>query len=156
MRKNILYIDPELDDNQLNRVVELSRLEDDIRNFPDGFETWVGERGLTLSGGQKQRTSLARALATDAKILILDDCFSAVDTNTEAEILKQLQPALKDRTIIIVAHRISTLQWADQIIVLHEGKIVEGGTHDELVARGGRYAELYHKQLLEEELKEAV
>jgi ATP-binding cassette subfamily B protein len=153
LRKNVLFADPELEESRLDDVVELAQLKGDVGGFPDGFETWVGERGLTLSGGQKQRTSLARALAVDPKIIIMDDCFSAVDTNTEAEILMRLQPVLKHRTVIIIAHRISTLQWADQIIVLHEGEIVERGTHEKLVSLRGRYAELYRKQLLEEELK---
>lgn len=112
----------------------------------------VGERGITLSGGQKQRSALARAIAVDPKILILDDALSAVDTYTEEEILSRLRGVMRERTSIIVSHRISTVRDADQIVVLNGGRIVERGTHDELIARGGFYAELYQKQLLEEEL----
>jgi len=112
----------------------------------------VGERGITLSGGQKQRTALARALAIDPRILILDDALSAVDTYTEEEILSRLRHVLRQRTSIIVAHRISTVRDADRIFVLDTGRIVERGTHDELVKMNGLYAELHKKQLLEEEL----
>jgi ATP-binding cassette subfamily B protein len=112
----------------------------------------VGERGITLSGGQKQRTAIARAIATDPRILILDDALSAVDTYTEEEILARLREVMRQRTSLIVSHRISTVRDADQILVLDNGRIVEQGTHDGLVARDGLYAELYRKQLLEEEL----
>ena len=112
----------------------------------------VGERGITLSGGQKQRTALARAVAIDPRILILDDALSSVDTYTEEEILSRLSRVMRQRTSIIVSHRISTVRHADQILVLHEGRIVERGTHDVLIGRGGLYAELHKKQLLEEEL----
>lgn len=112
----------------------------------------VGERGLTLSGGQKQRTSLARALARKPRILILDDSLSSVDTETEERILRGLRDVIRGRTTILVAHRISTVKDADQIIVLRGGRITERGTHDELLALGGYYADLYQKQLLEEEL----
>lgn len=154
LSKNILFSDPTLDEVTLKYAADVSKIGDDVATFPDGFNTWVGERGITLSGGQKQRASLARALAAEPNILILDDCFSSVDTNTEAEILRQLIPGLKGKTVLIVAHRVSTLQWADQIIVLYGGKIVEKGTHNELIALEGRYAELYRKQLLEEEIRE--
>ena len=120
--------------------------------FPTGYETTVGERGITLSGGQKQRTALARALMVDPRVLILDDALSAVDTYTEEEILTRLRGVMRQRTSIIVSHRISTVRDADQIFVLDDGRIVERGTHDELVAHGGLYAALYRKQLLEEEL----
>jgi len=112
----------------------------------------LGERGITLSGGQKQRTSIARAVMRDPKILILDDALSAVDTYTEEEILKRLRTVMENRTSIIISHRISTVKNADLIVVLNNGEIVERGTHEELVALGGIYADLYEKQLLEEEL----
>jgi ATP-binding cassette subfamily B protein len=130
----------------------VSRLDKDVADFPAGYETLVGERGITLSGGQKQRTALARALAIDPKILILDDALSAVDTYTEEEILSQLRDVMRQRTSLIVSHRVSTVRHADQILVLDRGRIVERGTHDELIRSGGLYAELHKKQLLEEEL----
>jgi ATP-binding cassette subfamily B protein len=112
----------------------------------------VGERGITLSGGQKQRAAIARAVIRDPKILILDDSLSSVDTGTEEHILKRLDAILRQRTTILISHRVSTVQHADQIVVLRDGCIVERGTHAELLARGGYYADLYQKQLLEEEL----
>ena len=123
-----------------------------MRDFPNGYDTMVGERGITLSGGQKQRTAIARAVVTDPRILILDDALSAVDTYTEEEILSRLRGVMRERTAIIISHRISTVRDADQIIVLDAGRLVEQGTHDELIRAGGHYAELYKKQLLEEEL----
>ena len=130
----------------------VARLDTDVASFPGGYATVVGERGITLSGGQKQRTALARALMTDPAILVLDDALSAVDTYTEEEILARLRAVMTQRTSIIVAHRVSTVRAADQIFVLAEGRIVERGRHDELVAENGLYAGLYRKQLLEEEL----
>jgi ATP-binding cassette subfamily B protein len=130
----------------------VARLDVDISSFPKGFDTMVGERGITLSGGQKQRTALARALMVDPRILILDDALSAVDTSTEEEILSRLRGVMRQRTSIIVSHRISTVRDADQIFVLERGRIAERGTHGALVAHGGLYASLYRKQLLEEEL----
>src|SRR5262249_9610247 len=131
----------------------VARLDKDVEDFPRGYETTVGERGITLSGGQKQRTALARAVMADAEILILDDALSAVDTYTEEEILARLRAVKRERTSIIVSHRISTVREADQIFVLENGRVAERGSHDQLVARGGLYATLYRKQLLEEELQ---
>src|SRR4051812_12970930 len=130
----------------------VARLDKDVADFPKGYETVVGERGITLSGGQKQRTALAQAVAIDPRILILDDALSAVDTYTEEEILSRLRGVMRQRTSIIVSHRVSTVRNADLILVLEGGRIAERGTHDTLVARGGLYADLYKKQLLEEEL----
>jgi ATP-binding cassette subfamily B protein len=130
----------------------VARLDKDVADFPAGYETILGERGITLSGGQKQRTALARALAIDPKVLILDDALSAVDTYTEEEILSRLRGVMRQRTSLIVSHRVSTVRHADQILVLNRGRIVERGTHDELIRLGGLYAELHQKQLLEEEL----
>lgn len=132
--------------------VAVARLDKDVEGFPQGLDTVVGERGITLSGGQKQRTALARALAVDPRILILDDALSAVDTYTEEEILRGLRTVMRQRTSILVSHRVSTVRDADQILVLDGGRIVERGTHDGLLKLGGQYAALYRKQLLEEEL----
>ncbi|MCZ7601946.1 MAG: ABC transporter ATP-binding protein/permease [Melioribacteraceae bacterium] len=154
LKNNILYGTKNGNDETVNQVAKISQLDKDVEGFPKGYETMLGERGITLSGGQKQRSCLARALAIDPKILILDDSFSSVDTNTEEEILKQLKEYMKDRTSIIVSHRISTVKDADKILVLHNGRIKEQGNHDELVSLGGIYADLHFKQLLEEELKE--
>ena len=137
---------------RLRDVTSIARLDKDIESFPNGYGTAVGERGITLSGGQKQRTALARAVMVDPRVLILDDALSAVDTYTEEEILTRLKDVMRQRTSIIVAHRISTVRDADQIFVLHHGRVVERGDHDALVARDGLYASLYKRQLLEEEL----
>jgi ATP-binding cassette subfamily B protein len=131
----------------------IARLDKDVEEFPRGYETMVGERGITLSGGQKQRTALARALYADPPILILDDALSAVDTYTEEEILSRLRGVMRQRTSIIVAHRVSTVREADQIFVLQDGRIAERGTHEDLVRHNGLYAALHRKQLLEEELQ---
>ena len=125
----------------------------DLAELPDGAGTRVGERGVTLSGGQKQRTALARAIAADARILLLDDALSAVDARTEADILANLRRALRGRTTIVVSHRISTVRAADLILVLDGGRVVERGSHDELTARGGLYAGLHRRQLIEQALE---
>ena len=137
----------------VTEALALARLDKDIADFPEGAATRVGERGVTLSGGQKQRTALARAISADAPILLLDDALSAVDAGTEADILAGLRRVLRGRTSIIVSHRISTVRAADLILVLDEGRVVERGSHDELVARGGLYAGLHRKQLIAQALE---
>ena len=154
LANNLMYGLDNGSEELIQKVSGIARLSKDVDTFPLGYETILGERGITLSGGQKQRSTLARALAIDPKILILDDSFSAVDTNTEEEILRQLKEFMQDRTSIIISHRISTVKDSDKIFVLDEGKVVEEGTHDELVLKGGIYADLNTKQLLEKELLE--
>lgn len=149
---NIAFGVEKIERADIEWAAEIAGLSEDIRGFPDGFDTMVGERGITLSGGQKQRTAIARAVARAPKILILDDALSSVDTYTEEKILAQLRGVMRDRTSLIVSHRISTVRDADLICVLNEGQILERGTHDELLALGGEYAALYERQLLEEEL----
>jgi ATP-binding cassette subfamily B protein len=140
---------------QVRDAAEIASLDGDVQDFPKKYETMVGERGITLSGGQKQRSAIARALIRDPRILILDDSLSAVDTQTEEKILSRLRGVMRDRTTILIAHRTSTVREADQIVVLKDGGILERGTHQELLERNGYYADLYQKQLLEEELERA-
>jgi ATP-binding cassette subfamily B protein len=151
---NISYGLRDINKERVEAVSAIANFTDDVNDFPKGFDTMMGERGITLSGGQKQRASLARSLAIDPKILILDDSFSAVDTNTEEKILKNLKNFMRDKTSIIISHRISTVKDADNIIVLADGKIKEQGKHEDLVSLNGIYADLHYKQLLEKELEE--
>jgi ATP-binding cassette, subfamily B, multidrug efflux pump len=153
IRENVRFGTPEADEAEVERATEIANILPEIRGFPKGLDTTVGERGLTLSGGQKQRTAIARALIRDPRILILDDALSSVDTGTEEKILQELSGVLAGRTTILISHRVSTVQNADEIIVLRDGEIVERGTHGELLASEGYYMELYRRQLIEEELE---
>jgi ATP-binding cassette subfamily B protein len=139
--------------DQIEWAANVAGLGPDIPSFPNGLDTVIGERGLTMSGGQKQRTAIARAILRDPSILILDDALASVDTITEERILSGLASVMKDRTTILVSHRVSTVRSADRIIVLDQGRIAEQGTHHELLRLGRLYSELYQKQLLEEELE---
>jgi len=154
LANNILYGTEDHDFSLVEKTSDISQINRDVENFPLKYETILGERGITLSGGQKQRTCLARALAINPNILILDDSFSAVDTHTEEEILTKLKEFMRNRTSIIISHRISTVKDSDKIYVLDNGTIAEEGTHDQLVLHGGIYADMYYKQLLEKELEE--
>ena len=156
IRENISFgRDGEASDQEVESAAQVSQIRGDIQQFPQKYQTFVGERGITLSGGQKQRVAISRAVLLEPKILILDDALSSVDTYTEEQILKELASVRKDRTTILISHRISTVQNADEIIVLQDGAIVERGTHSTLMALQGVYASLYQKQLLEEELASA-
>ena len=150
---NISFGRMKADRSEVETAAAEADLLENVSDFKEGFETFVGERGITLSGGQKQRTSIARALIRRPSILILDDALSAVDVNTERTILGHLREHFGQRTILIVSHRISAVKDADQIIVLDEGRVIEQGTHDALVEQGGFYASLHHKQQLEQEVE---
>ncbi len=152
IRGNIAFGAIEATDDDVRRAAEIACIHDDIQAFPEQYDTMIGERGITLSGGQKQRTSIARALIRKPSILILDDALSAVDTKTEDSILRNLNTAINATTTILISHRISTVRNADMILVLENGEIVERGSHNDLIAQQGRYADLYQKQLLEEEI----
>jgi ATP-binding cassette subfamily B protein len=152
VRENIAFGVETAADEQVQRAAEAANIAADIEGFPEGYNTLVGERGITLSGGQKQRSAIARAIIRDPRILVLDDALSSVDTYTEEKILDHLRQVMHGRTTIFISHRVSTVRNADRIAVLHDGRIVELGTHEELLARNGYYTDLYNKQLLEEEL----
>src|SRR5581483_2127916 len=156
IRENIAFGKDEVTDEEVRYAAAGAGIAPDIESFPEQYATVVGERGITLSGGQKQRTAIARAIIRDPKILILDDALSSVDTHTEDKILGHLRDVMKGRTTIFISHRVSTVRNADRIAVLHGGRIVELGTHEELIARNGYYTDLYNKQLLEEELAEVT
>jgi ATP-binding cassette subfamily B protein len=151
IKNNIAFSLDEIKGDEVEQAAKNAAVYNNIMDFDLKFETMLGERGITLSGGQKQRVSIARALINEPKILIFDDCLSAVDTRTEEEILNNLSRIMKGRTSVLIAHRISTIKNADKIIVMEEGRIVEQGTHNELLTKGGVYAEMYQNQLLEEE-----
>jgi ATP-binding cassette subfamily B multidrug efflux pump len=154
IRENIALGVESATDQQIHEAAEAANIAQDIESFPEQYQTMVGERGITLSGGQKQRTAIARALIRNPRILILDDALSSVDTHTEDKILNHLREVMQGRTTIFISHRVSTVRNADRIAVLHDGRIVESGTHEELLALNGYYSDLYNKQLLEEELAE--
>jgi ATP-binding cassette, subfamily B, multidrug efflux pump len=154
IRENIALGVESATDQEIHEAAEAANIASDIEGFPEQYQTMVGERGITLSGGQKQRTAIARALIRNPRILILDDALSSVDTHTEDKILNHLREVMQGRTTLFISHRVSTVRNADRIAVLHDGRIVESGTHDELLALNGYYSDLYNKQLLEEELAE--
>src|SRR5258708_2445445 len=154
VRENIAFGREDATDQDVRSAAEAANIATDIEEFPEQYQTMVGERGITLSGGQKQRTAIARAIIRNPRILILDDALSSVDTHTEDKILNHLREIMQDRTTIFISHRVSTVRNADKIAVLHAGRVVELGTHEELLARNGYYSDLYNKQLLEEELAE--
>jgi ATP-binding cassette, subfamily B, multidrug efflux pump len=153
IRANIAFGAGDATEEEVRSAAEAASIATEIESFPDSYKTLVGERGLTLSGGQKQRTAIARAVIRNPRILILDDALASVDTQTEDRILNHLRDVMKGRTTIFISHRVSTVRNADKIAVLHDGEIVEHGTHEELIERNGYYTELYNKQLLEEELE---
>jgi len=153
LARNLAFGRDEVRDEEIEEAVRTTRLDRDVAIFPEGLQTIVGERGVTLSGGQKQRATLARALVTDAPFLVLDDCLSSVDAETEDTILRGLRSTIDEKTCVIISHRISAVKDADEILVLDEGCVIERGSHQELVARGGLYADLYRQQQLTEELE---
>ena len=156
IRDNVAFGRRDASDEEILRIAELAGLDRDLTGFPEGLDTRVGERGITLSGGQKQRVALARAIIRDPEILLLDDCLSAVDAETEERILRNLRTVFPGRTVLQVSHRVSAAQLADSIVVLDRGRVAESGTHEQLLAHGGIYADLHRRQRLEEQLAAAV
>ena len=154
LRENIAFGKADATDAEVHSAAAAASIAEEIEGFPERYRTLVGERGITLSGGQKQRTAIARAIIRNPRILILDDALSSVDTHTEDKILNHLREVMQGRTTIFISHRVSTVRNADLIAVLHTGRVVELGTHAELIERNGYYTDLYNKQLLEEELAE--
>ncbi|RKX64507.1 ABC transporter ATP-binding protein [candidate division TA06 bacterium] len=153
IEENIGFGKDSWDFDEIKKAAYIAKIYDNIIDFPEKFKTIVGERGVTLSGGQRQRTALSRAIMINPKILILDDAFSSVDTETEAAILRDMKDVMGSRTTILISHRISTLKNANKIIVLDKGELIESGTHDELIKKGGLYHSIYLKQQLSEELE---
>jgi len=151
IKNNVRFGSLDMSDEQVIQATKDADLYNNIMDFPEQFDTVLGERGVTLSGGQKQRLSIARAIAKSPKILILDDCLSAVDTKTEHQILNNLQEIMKGRTSVVISHRVSSAKLADKIIMLDGGHVIEQGTHEELMAKEGAYKELFEKQLQTEE-----
>ena len=154
IRENIAFGAPDATDLDVRWAAEAANIASEIEEFPEQYKTIVGERGITLSGGQKQRTAIARALIRNPRVLVLDDALSSVDTQTEDKILNHLREVMQGRTTLFISHRVSTVRNADHIAVLHSGRIVEFGTHEDLISKNGYYSDLYNKQLLEEELAE--
>jgi ATP-binding cassette subfamily B protein len=153
LAENIAFGVKDASEREIWQAAAIAGLAPDIEGFPDGLKTVVGERGITLSGGQKQRTAIARAVLRNPRILILDDALASVDTATEERILSELASVMHGRTTILISHRVSTIRNADRIFVIEHGEVVAEGSHAELLERGGYYADLYEKQLLEEELE---
>jgi ATP-binding cassette subfamily B protein len=153
VRENIAFGRPEAEDTEIEKVAKIVQIHDQVMTFPDRYASLVGEHGVMLSGGEKQRVAIARALLANPKILILDDCFSSVDTDTEEKIMREFRTLLRQRTSIIISHRVSTVSNADEIVVLEEGSIAERGTHAQLIRRGGIYAEIHRRQQIEEEIE---
>jgi ATP-binding cassette subfamily B protein len=155
IRANITFGRPDATDDEIGRASEVAQFAETVAALPEGYDTLLGERGVNLSGGQKQRLAIARAVVRDPRILILDDALSSVDTHTEQLILSRMKKVMATRTSMVISHRISTVQDSDVILVMDQGRIVERGTHDTLLALGGLYAGLYERQLLEQELENA-
>ena len=156
VRENIMFGAPELDDAEVENIARLAQAHEFVERLPDGYDTVIGERGITLSGGQRQRLAIARALAVDPRVLILDDATASVDASTEARIRVGLREAMRNRTTLIIAHRLSTIALADEIVVLDDGRIAARGTHDELLATSEVYRDIYDHGLLERQFADAV